>query len=180
MKDGRSSACKSCVRRYQAMNKERIRKKAKEYYDANAEERRAHARQKYHEQSDRNKEQSLKRYYANIDRERARSVEWRQQHPAYAAEKSAEWRRNNPDQVLAHNNKRRAAKLQAIPAWCECDVIAAIYAECRCISDATGIVHHVDHIIPLQHPLVCGLHCAANLQIITEEENRRKHNHFVP
>lgn len=38
--------------------------------------------------------------------------------------------------------------------------------------------HHVDHEIPLSHPLVCGLHCLANLQYLTAEENLAKGNSF--
>ena len=36
----------------------------------------------------------------------------------------------------------------------------------------------VDHIIPINHPLVCGLHCVANFQYLTPEENRKKSNYF--
>lgn len=36
----------------------------------------------------------------------------------------------------------------------------------------------VDHIIPLNHPLVCGLHCPANFQYLTREANRKKSNYF--
>lgn len=38
--------------------------------------------------------------------------------------------------------------------------------------------HHVDHIIPINHPDVCGLHCLANLQYLTAEENLAKGNSF--
>jgi lysozyme len=45
---------------------------------------------------------------------------------------------------------------------------------------AMGIEHCVDHIIPIAHPDVCGLHTFTNLQIITSEENRKKGQHFDP
>ena len=39
---------------------------------------------------------------------------------------------------------------------------------------------HIDHIIPLQNRLVCGLHCISNLQAIPAEDNLSKFNKFDP
>lgn len=38
----------------------------------------------------------------------------------------------------------------------------------------------VDHIVPLRHPLVCGLHVQDNLQLSTERFNKIKGNRFWP
>lgn len=38
----------------------------------------------------------------------------------------------------------------------------------------------VDHIVPLKHPLVCGLHVPHNLTVSLEDDNRRKGNRFWP
>lgn len=55
-----------------------------------------------------------------------------------------------------------------------------VYAESLRRTGETGIQHHVDHVVPLVHPLVCGLHVAHNLQVLTAADNCRKGNLFVP
>lgn len=44
---------------------------------------------------------------------------------------------------------------------------------------ATGVLHHVDHIVPLISPLVCGLHVGNNLRVIPAVENMRKSNKLI-
>jgi hypothetical protein len=38
----------------------------------------------------------------------------------------------------------------------------------------------VDHVVPLKSPLVCGLHCEANLELIPANDNFRKGNRHWP
>lgn len=45
---------------------------------------------------------------------------------------------------------------------------------------STGVQHSVDHIVPLIHPLVCGLHCEDNLESITLAANIQKSNNWWP
>lgn len=81
-------------------------------------------------------------------------------------------------QGLADSAARRAGLEQATPKWCDRALVKAIYAKCVAVTEATGIRHEVDHIVPLKGARVCGLHIPINLQIITSSENRRKSNYF--
>lgn len=93
-------------------------------------------------------------------------------HPKYFKK----YYKTNKSAVLARSHKRRAAEIQATPMWYEHEEIMNLYQECRDISVSTGIQHHVDHIIPLRGSNVCGLHCLANLQILTASDNLSKGN----
>lgn len=86
------------------------------------------------------------------------------------------WRMNNPVKKLADTRKRQAAKINAIPKWYEQEEVEKLYEQSRLLTKMTGILHHVDHIIPLQNAKVCGLHCMSNLQILTAQENQTKGN----
>lgn len=80
----------------------------------------------------------------------------------------------------AKDARRRAAKHDAAPMWANQDRIAAIYAETQSITELTGVRHDVDHIVPLQSKLVCGLHVEHNLQVIPASINRSKSNRHWP
>lgn len=82
--------------------------------------------------------------------------------------------------IRHHSAKRRATKLRSTPAWANLQAIAAIYVEADRLTRETGVQHHVDHDVPLQHPLVCGLHVENNLRVLTAAANIRKSNKFDP
>jgi len=74
--------------------------------------------------------------------------------------------------------ERRKKRDKSMPAWADKKAIQEIYKQARYLTKSTGIKHKVDHIIPSNHPLVCGLHVESNLQILTEQENCCKSNSF--
>ena len=69
---------------------------------------------------------------------------------------------------------------RARPIWQDAAGLRAKWKESSRLTADTGIQHSVDHIVPLVHPLVCGLHCEANIQIISLAENIRKSNNWWP
>lgn len=76
--------------------------------------------------------------------------------------------------------ERRQILIQlATPKWVNWPRdIKPFYAQAAKLYEETGIPHDVDHIVPITHPLVCGLNVPANLQVITAGENRKKSNKF--
>lgn len=133
------------------------------------------------------------------DRAKKRYERKREEFLAYAKEKyerngpnveyTAVWRAKNADKIKSyridnaglyafHAAKRRKACKRATPFWADMDAIKAVYIEAQRISEETGISHDVDHIIPLQNNMVCGLHYEVNLQIIPSIQNKKKSNKF--
>lgn len=70
------------------------------------------------------------------------------------------------------------ARVRATPEWADFEKIRAIYDEAARLSWLTGIEHTVDHVVPLRHPLVCGLHNHFNLQVLPRYLNDKKGNTF--
>lgn len=79
-----------------------------------------------------------------------------------------------------HGMVRRASERRATPAWCDVSHVNDFYRLARIYTEATGIRHSAEHMVPLSHPLVCGLHVPANMEVSTLEENVRKGNRWWP
>lgn len=90
------------------------------------------------------------------------------------------YRRDPIERELARSAKRRSAKKQAVPGWFDKEVVDAIYAKAKRLTDLTGDAFHVDHIVPLTSDIVCGLHWSGNLQILPGTENLSKANRYWP
>jgi hypothetical protein len=73
----------------------------------------------------------------------------------------------------AYDIRRRRAISRQTPSWADEKQIEEIY------NTASRQGLHVDHIVPLISPVVCGLHCQNNLRIVTPTENFRKGNKLI-
>ena len=89
------------------------------------------------------------------------------------------YKKANPAKTAADCRWRQAAKLRATPMWVDRAAMESVYAKAKLLQRETGIVHHVDHIIPLRGKGVCGLHVPWNLQAIPARENYLKSARYV-
>lgn len=72
------------------------------------------------------------------------------------------------------------ARILATVPWADFNEIRAVYQEADRLTEATGVKHNVDHIVPLNHPRVCGLHVHWNLRAIPAAPNMSKGNYWCP
>lgn len=79
-------------------------------------------------------------------------------------------------QSLADSAARRAGIDRATPAWADRKAIRDVYVEAMRLTKTTGVLHEVDHIVPLRGTGVSGLHVHWNLRAIPHFENRAKSN----
>ena len=113
-----------------------------------------------------------------MEAERERCREWHLENK----DRRSAWLKDNSERCVAYTHKRRARKLNATPSWYgELDEFVMREAADLCLLRelATGIAWQVDHMVPLQAKLACGLHCAANLQVIPAALNAGKRNKMI-
>lgn len=159
-----SEAKKAYLRDYYARNREAIRARQAAYESDNREAIAA---------------QQKEYYAANRDACLARMAAYQAAHPGYRkAYNDAYYELEKARFVERARQRQQHIARRATPAWADPQAMNEIYADAARLTDETGIDHEVDHIVPLKHPLVCGLHVEANLQILTRAENRAKRNSF--
>ena len=94
-----------------------------------------------------------------------------------------EYWKNNPHIRTKVRNDYRVSKDSALLKSLteeQKNEIKTLYKVAKWMESVFDQEFHVDHIIPLKHHLVCGLHVPWNLQVITASENMAKKNDFDP
>lgn len=97
----------------------------------------------------------------------------------YAKQARRRWNKNNRGLKNYHTRCRQKQIIQATPRWADQEQIRKLYIAAALLSERSGEEYHVDHIIPLHHEQVCGLHVNENLRIITKTENLKKGNQLI-
>jgi hypothetical protein len=157
-----SSECKACTKEYVKKYKENNRTKVLE------------AKKNHH-----------KKYYSSkkespefLKNRSIQTKKWRNSNKSKVKEYNKQYKNSNRDLCSAIANKRRVKISTSTPEWINNSELREIYKEKNILSEYTGINYSVDHIIPINHEKVCGLHVPWNLQILTKSENSSKNNKF--
>lgn len=124
--------------------------------------------------------------YRTVNKEKVNAsiARWNEANPGKKYQAIRNWKKNNPEKnallMAAGGARHRSKKLSATPKWSEANKIDALYRECVLLNRNGGVRMAVDHIVPLNNPVVCGLHIISNLRIITASENSKKKNKLIP
>jgi len=125
----------------------------------------------------------LKKYASeNKEKVNLAKKKWRDKNKEIQYTLILEWRKNNKARYNYLHAKRRAAKINATPAWLtneEHRLISEYYVMAKELEKVFPWGQQVDHIIPLQGKTVCGLHVPNNLQILSVWQNQSKNNNYT-
>ncbi len=140
---------------------------------ANPEEKKAYFKAYYQQRKEALKAAAKLNYESNKDRAKKQARQWKLDNPDRMKEIRAK-ERQRPEIKAAVNeaSKRRRNQKQAIHLTeGEKLFVQSYYLQAQELTEATGIPHEVDHILPL---VKGGLHAPWNLQVLTRYENRSK------
>jgi hypothetical protein len=158
-RDGHCRKCKQCRREVYLETREEVAATSRIWYEANKS---SHNRK------------SLEYYHSRPHERSEVMAEWYRQNKEHVAQSVKSYREARPGFVTEKQARRRANLLRAMPLWADRQAIDAIYAEAARLTQESGVLHVVDHVYPLQSKRVCGLHIAANLQVLTAKQNAFK------
>ena len=183
-----SGGCIPCLKARHSTSEAKAKKRAWEKANRdklNAQRREWYARNKDNPDVKRRRAEQKKKYRAKPEtrkKETEYTLLWMKKNPERAKEiarRSAKKRRQSPKHkaYYAERTRYRQAKCKnATLSNLKPSDFYEFYRERDRLAKQTGEAHHVDHIIPLEHEKVCGLHVPWNLQVIPAWENYMKLN----
>ncbi len=114
-------------------------------------------------------------YKANPEIRKSVSKKWADNNHEAVLEAKKNWRKNNLEKSRAYVNARRSALRAATPK-CLDEFDHLWIQELYHLAQIRNLT--VDHAIPLNHKLVCGLHVPWNLRLMDAHSNYSKSNTF--
>jgi len=141
-----SEYAKKHWKKYYAENKDELLRKQKE-----DEKRKEYAKNRYQEKKDEIKKKQKE--YSKTSRAKALSARRQSLRARRVKEAQPSWL--SPEQIQEMTN---------------------LYWLAQDLKTVTGMMYHVDHIVPLKGHNVCGLHVPWNLQVLPADVNMRKSN----
>ena len=119
-------------------------------------------------------------YHANKENRKKSQSARRQKNKDRVNEINRRSYENNKTSYFSRNAiRQRATQLRVFPG--DSKNIASIYEfRDRLNKIIVNVCYVVDHVVPLNHELVCGLHVSWNLRVIPFVENAAKHNKWEP
>lgn len=168
--------CDECLRVFVETNKDKRNEYDKRYREDNKELTRASQRRYRTANPDK-----LKGWRENRkDKHSVWAKEWYVKNKDAVAEQKRLYRTTNKSKIVGWAAVRRAKVANAFPGWADKSKIDSIYKQSSQQTEQMNCEFHVDHIVPISHPLVCGLHWEGNLQILEASENMHKSNVYWP
>lgn len=187
-KDGIHPWCKECRKQSRAAwadkNPEAALDLSRKWAAENPEKQRARVKRWRLANPEKSRIISRRHHHKHKDERNAASAVYNKENREKLLVQKREWSKNNPAKYMATQASRRAKKYQATPAWAKREldkfIVKEMYSLAALRTKKTGIKWQVDHVVPLKNKLVCGLHCAANLEVIPAVTNHIKGNRVWP
>jgi hypothetical protein len=160
-----SSNCLTCYHEWRASNQEAIKKSVSKYHETNKDK--IYTRKKLHYELTRDVRLEKAKIYRDANKLKVSAVQ-------------SKWIEENRGKKNELTARRKIAKVRATPSWADLELVQQFYIEANRRTRETGVIHQSDHIVPINSPLVCGLHNQFNLQVLTRKENLEKGNRVWP
>ena len=116
----------------------------------------------------------------NPDKQQAAVKRWDAAHPQKKLEYAKKRQKRFPHLMVEAVARRRAAKYQATPTWCDRKAIKQYYLIAQFLTEELGTPFSVDHVVPLRAETVCGFHVQNNMSILPTAWNAKKGNRTWP